>query len=115
MGIGMQVTFIGFARSHAIEAEASVRLVRLERVGRTVAECNLTITASRHPPGLSHAPYTAQLDLIMRDGVEWAGSPISDDDPDRAVGAAFGAAEALLQAGLGGSSATGVRGRPYRE
>jgi hypothetical protein len=94
MGIGMLVTFRGFARSFAIEAEASVRLVRLERFGRRVADCNLTITALQFVNGTYG--YEAQLDLIARDGLRLPGQPFADTNPERAVMAAFHAAELLL-------------------
>ena len=66
MGIGMQMIFLGFARSFLVEAEASVQLLRLERFGKRIAGCNLTIEALLVRFG--QQDYDARLDLIGRDG-----------------------------------------------
>jgi hypothetical protein len=94
MGIGMQVIFLGFARSFVIEAEASVQLVRLARFSLHIADCNLTIEALL--ARLGHCRYDARLDLIARDGRLITGPRCSDTDPNRAVRAAFDAAEKSL-------------------
>lgn len=98
MGIGMQVIFVGFARSFAIEAEASVRLIRLERFSRRLGECNLTIEALLI--GSDPLIYRVRLDLVARDGVIALGAPCSNTEPERAVDAAFDAAETTLSSVL---------------
>jgi hypothetical protein len=95
MGIGMQVIFVGFARSSMIEAEASVQLIRLARFSCNISDCNLTIEAMLIRPG--HGRYTARLDLLVRDGRLIKGLQTSDTDPNRAVRAAFDAAETSLK------------------
>jgi hypothetical protein len=94
MGIGMQVIFVGLARSFAIESEASVRLIRLERFSRRLGECNLTIEAMR--AGSGPLVYRVRLDLVARDGVIELGAPHSNIEAEHAVGAAFDAAETTL-------------------
>jgi hypothetical protein len=64
MGVGMQVAFLGFPRSFVLEAEASVQLVRLERFGRKILRCNLTIQA--FPLSQEHRSYEARLDSFRR-------------------------------------------------
>lgn len=95
MGIGMQVIFVGFARSFVIEAEASVQLLRLARFSCDIADCNLIIEALL--VRLGHCHYNARLDLIVRDGRLITGLRCPNTNPNHAVRAAFDAAEKLLK------------------
>jgi hypothetical protein len=97
MGIGMQVVFLGFPGSFLLEAEASAQLVRLERFGRKISGCNLTLEALSKRPG--HPSYAAQLDLITLNGPLLAMAQCASDDPLLAVEAAFDAAETELSGG----------------
>jgi hypothetical protein len=94
MGIGMQVVFLGFPGSFVLQAAASVQLVRLERFGRKISGCNLTLRALTTCPGL--LSYEARLDLIALNGPLLAMAKCASDDPLRAVEAAFDAAETEL-------------------
>jgi hypothetical protein len=94
MGVGMQVAFLGFPGSFVLEAEASVQLVRLERFGRKILGCNLTIQAFEH--SLEHRLYEARLDLITLNGSLLPMPHCVHDDPLQAVEAAFDAAESEL-------------------
>jgi hypothetical protein len=94
MGVGMQVAFLSFPRSFVLEAEANAQLVRLERFGRKILGCNLTIQAFPH--SLEHRSYEVQLDVITLNG-ELIPMPFcASDDPLHAVEAAFDAAEIEL-------------------
>jgi hypothetical protein len=97
MGIGMQMIFLGFARSFLVEAEASVQLLRLERFGKRIAGCNLTIEALLVRFG--QQDYDARLDLIGRDGQIVLGPRWSDEEPNAAIRKAFDAAEKSLSSG----------------
>jgi hypothetical protein len=97
MGIGMQVVFLGLPGSFVLEAEASAQLVRLERFGRKISGCNLTLQALSKRSG--KLLYGAQLDLIALNGALLAMAQCASDDPLRAVEAAFDAAETELSRG----------------
>jgi hypothetical protein len=97
MGIGMQVVFLGFPGSFILEAEAGAQLVRLERFGRKISGCNLTLQALPKRPG--KLSYGAQLDLIALNGALVAMAQCANDDPLRAIEAAFDAAETELSRG----------------
>lgn len=94
MGIGMQVVFVGFARSFALESEASVRLIRLSRFSQRFGDCTLTIEALTAVQG--PACYHVRLDLVARDGVIVLGTPCASHEPACAIYAAFNAAEVSL-------------------
>jgi hypothetical protein len=94
MGVGLQVAFLGFPRSFVLEAEANAQLVRLERFGRKILGCNLTIQA--FPPSLEHRLYGVQLDVITLSGALIPMPSCANDDPLRAVEAAFDAAESEI-------------------
>ena len=96
MGIGMQVVFVGFARSFALESEASVRLIRLSRFSQRVGDCTLTIEALTAVQGPGPACYHVRLDLVARDGVIVLGTPCASHEPASAIDAAFNAAEVSL-------------------
>lgn len=103
MGIGMQMIFLGFARSCLVEAEASVQLLRLERFGKRIAGCNLTIEALLVRFG--QQDYDARLDLIGRDGQIVLGPRWSDGEPNVAIRKAFDAAEKSLSSALSSDAA----------
>ncbi|SAK61963.1 hypothetical protein AWB82_03096 [Caballeronia glebae] len=65
MGLGMQIAYLGFTGSSAIEREAGVELVRLAGVATDIVDCRLTIKASLDRAG--HTVFDAQLVLLTRD------------------------------------------------
>ena len=95
MGLGMQIVYMGFAGSAAIEAEAGVQLLRLERFSRLLKSCHLAIE-SLHHAGQPQA-YDVRLDLLSAsDGLK----PIvhcTGEDPIVAMREAFDAAELELK------------------
>jgi hypothetical protein len=105
MGLGMQIIYLGFPGSPAIEAEAGVQLLRLRRFSALVLECRLAIELLRwhgQPP-----TYEVRLDLVSRSNELYSGGYCEGEDPGAAVRAAFDAAVRLLLA----SSADGPRGK----
>ncbi len=95
MGLGMQMVYLGFAGSAAIEAEAGVQLLRLERFGRVLKSCHLAIEELH---GLdSSQSYDVRLDLVT----ESSGfSPVEHHygtDPLVVMREAFDAAEHELE------------------
>jgi len=97
MGVGMQVAFLDFSGSFVLEAETNAQLVRLERFGRKILGCNLTIQAFPQCP--EHRLYEARLDVITLNGTLIPMSFCANDDPLRAVEAAFDTAESELSRG----------------
>lgn len=95
MGLGMQIVYMGFAGSAAIEAEAGVQLLRLERFSGLLTSCHLAIE-SLHTAGQPQA-YDVRLDLLSAsDGFK----PVvhcAGEDPIAAMRVAFDAAEHELQ------------------
>ncbi|WP_043287336.1 hypothetical protein [Paraburkholderia oxyphila] len=92
----MQIVYMGFAGSAAIEAEAGVQLLRLERFsGLLLKSCHLAIE-SLHAVGQRQA-YDVRLDLFSAsDGLK----PIphcTGEDPIAAMREAFDAAEHELK------------------
>ncbi|CAM2144179.1 hypothetical protein FHX57_006945 [Paraburkholderia tropica] len=110
MGLGMQIVYLGFVGSAAIEAEAGVQLLRLERYSGVLQACHLAIE-SMHITGPVQT-YDVRLDLLMAaTGLK----PIvhcSGDDPLVAIRQAFDAAERELQ--LAGTSRYAVHSGPAR-
>jgi hypothetical protein len=100
MGVGMQITYLGFAGSAPIEAEAGAQLVRLERFREYLSGCRLAVEATRNgpfhgkPAGLL---YDARLDLITRTNDLIAVEHSLNEDPGIALRAAFDAAERWLE------------------
>jgi hypothetical protein len=58
----MQIVYLGFTGSAAIEAEAGVQLLRLERYGGLLSACHLAIESLRNA-GRRQA-YDVRLDLM---------------------------------------------------
>jgi hypothetical protein len=98
MGVGMQIVYFGFPGAAQIEAEAGVQLLRLERFSQRICGCHLVIEALRVA---GHPLYDARLDLITRGDKPVAIPHCSDEDPERAVRAAFDLAEQELDGGDG--------------
>jgi hypothetical protein len=94
MGVGMQIAYMGFARSAEIEAEASVQLVRIDRFACRIAGCHLALEVLRGDNG--SRSYDARLDLITRDYNMIPIEHVTDSDVQRAIRAAFDAAVRLL-------------------
>jgi nucleotide-binding universal stress UspA family protein len=91
----MQIVYLGFAGSTAIEAEAGAQFVRLGRFGRHIAGCQLAIEATGGRAG--RRVYDARLDLITRDNDLIPVKRCSNEDPHVALRAAFDAAERELE------------------
>jgi hypothetical protein len=114
MGIDMQVVYLGFAGSAQIESEAAAQLVRLQRFGKAISGCYLTIVAihgravndvSGARGGvagatLNHLMFEARLELVMRTGQRVPLEHRQRADPEGAIGAAFDAAARLLEWGV---------------
>lgn len=112
MGLGMQIVYLGFAGSAAIEAEAGVQLLRLERFSGLLKACHLAIESVRKAGQVE--AYDVRLDLLSAaSGLK----PIvhcTSDDPIAAMREAFDAAEHELQ--LAGASSYGAQdGRARRD
>ncbi|TAM04432.1 MAG: hypothetical protein EPN70_11545 [Paraburkholderia sp.] len=94
MGIGMQIVYQGFAGSSAIEAEAGVQLLRLERYSGVLSGCHLAIE-EMHARG-QRAAYDVRLDLISPScSFKPIGHRVSED-PLAAMREAFDTAEREL-------------------
>ncbi len=96
MGLGMQMVYLGFAGTAAIEAEAGVQLLRLERFGKTLKSCHLAIEEVH---GLDASQtYDVRLDLVT---VSSGFSPVAHHcgtDPLVVMREAFDEAEHELEA-----------------
>lgn len=107
MGLGMQIVYLGFAGSAAIEAEAGVQLLRLERYCGVLAACHLAVELL-HPGGL-HPAYDVRLDLLsLLDGLKTLCRG-TGDDPVVALREAFDAAEHELEMAIASSRVAGNR------
>ncbi|MCP3710057.1 hypothetical protein M3I54_24280 [Paraburkholderia sp. CNPSo 3274] len=98
MGLGMQIVYLGFPGSSALEAEAGVQLLRLERFsGGVLAGCHLAIERM-HPlqPGIHQPAYDVRLDLVSASRELAPLGHCEGDDPVAAMRAAFDAAERQL-------------------
>jgi hypothetical protein len=97
MGVGMQLCYLGFDGSAALEAEAGVALVRLERAAKHIAGCRLEIEARDDRPG--HRLYDARLDLVTRNYELIPGQRSTHENSSTAVHLTFEAAFQLLDSG----------------
>lgn len=98
MGVGMQVTYLGFAGDAQLEAEIGVQLLRLARFFRHITHCNLAIEATCDPEG--HLAYEARMELFtLARGLIPVGQALGDD-PYHAIRATFDAAERELERGV---------------
>ena len=97
MGLGMQIVYLGFPGSSAIEAEACVQLLRLERFSGVLSGCHLAIERL-HPwqPGNREPAYDVRLDLVSTARELAPLCHCAADDPVAAMQAAFDAAERQL-------------------
>lgn len=106
MGLGMEIAYLGFGGSPAIEAEACVQLLRLGKFSTVLSECHLAVELVRvdgQPP-----MYDVRLDLVSPSHERYSGGHYESEDPGAAVRAAFDAAERLLLAcGVRGNCAAG--------
>jgi hypothetical protein len=95
MGLGMQIVYLGFAGSAAIEAEAGVQLLRLEPFSGLLQSCHLAIE-SLH--GADHRQaYDVRLDLLSASNGLKPIVHCTGEDPIAALREAFDAAEHELQ------------------
>jgi hypothetical protein len=73
MGVGMQIACVGFAGSTALEGEAGVELVRLERFAKRIAGCHLAIEAlhdhctDADPNAAVHRAFDSAIRLLERE------------------------------------------------
>ncbi|WP_321937858.1 hypothetical protein [Paraburkholderia sp. J8-2] len=97
MGLGMQIVYLGFAGSSALEAEAGIQLLRLERFSGVLAGCHLAIE-QMHPlrSGYCQPAYDVRLDLVSTARELAPLDHCEGDDPVAAMRAAFDAAERQL-------------------
>ncbi|CAB3798972.1 hypothetical protein LMG28688_04859 [Paraburkholderia caffeinitolerans] len=112
MGLGMQIVYLGFAGSAAIEAEAGVQLLRLERFGGLLKACHLAIESVRKA-GRADA-YDVRLDLLSAASELKPIVHCTGDDPIAAMREAFDAAEHELRL-AGASSRAAEDGRVRRD
>ncbi|RQR50558.1 metal ABC transporter ATPase [Burkholderia sp. Bp9140] len=96
MGVGMQIVCVGFAGSAALEAEAGVQLVRLERFRARLEDCRLLIESHASVDG--SRTYDVLLELLMRDRAPASLPCSTGDDVIEAMGRAFAQAERVLSA-----------------
>ncbi|CDY79165.1 Cation transport ATPase [Caballeronia glathei] len=96
MGVGMQIAYLGFAGSAALEGEAGAELVRLNRFAEHIAGCHLAIEA-RSDQSSGRALYDARLDLITRDYALIPVEHSTDADPKLALHQAFDTAVEVLE------------------
>ncbi|WP_321800968.1 hypothetical protein [Caballeronia sp. J97] len=94
MGLGMQIAYLGFAGSSAIEREAGVELVRLAGVASDIVDCRLTIKAWLD--GAGQPVFDAQLVLLTRDFEQVTVPRNTDRDPSVAMRDTFDEAVRLL-------------------
>ncbi|CAN7795501.1 hypothetical protein LJR034_004045 [Caballeronia sp. LjRoot34] len=91
----MQIVYMGFSGSTQMTAEASVQLVRIDRIARCVAGCHLAIEALSNPDG--SRSYDVRLDLIMRDYHMMPVERVTRSNAQGAIRAAFDSAVRLLE------------------
>ncbi|AIO39425.1 metal ABC transporter ATPase [Burkholderia sp. AU19243] len=101
MGVGMQIVCVGFAGSAALEAEAGVQLVRLERFRARLGDCRLAIES--HPTADGGRMYDVRLELLMRDRAPALPLAATGDDVAETMRRAFAQAEAVLSAWQAGA------------
>lgn len=97
MGLGMQIVYLGFPGSSALEAEAGVQLLRLERFSAVLSGCHLAIERLHSSqPGLSQPAYDVRLDLVSASRELAPLGHCEGHDPVAAMRAAFDVAERQL-------------------
>lgn len=109
MGIGMQIVYLGFPGSTAIEAEAAVQLLRLYRFAPALSGCHLAIERLRGSDAARG--YDVRLDLVSNLHALQPIAHCESSDPQQAVRHAFDAAERELiatTAGPAGPAGTGA-------
>jgi len=111
MGLGMQIVYLGFPGSSALEAEAAVQLLRLERFCGVLSACHLAIERL-HP---LQPAYDVRLDLVSASRELAPLDHCENDDPVAAIRAAFDAAEHQLGSAVfaGASSRSGAARRDH--
>ena len=95
MGLGMQIDYLGFAGSSALDAEAGVQLLRLDRFSGVLSGCHLAVeqlgTCGRKPA------YDVRLELLSATREFKPIAHCENEDPIAAMRAAFDAAERELR------------------
>ncbi|MFX1674924.1 hypothetical protein PWR63_22180 [Paraburkholderia sp. A2WS-5] len=106
----MQIVYLGFAGTAAIEAEAGVQLLRLERFSGLLKACHLAIESVRKS---GHADvYDVRLDLLSAASELKPIVHSTGEDPIAAMREVFDAAEhELRRAGTSGCAAQDGRMR----
>lgn len=112
MGLGMEIVYLGFAGSTAIEAEAGVQLLRLERFAGLLKTCHLAIELLHD--GARRPAYDVRLDLLSGSSELKPVEHCINEDPLVAMREAFDAAEHELRV-AGAPSRGGNDGRVRRD
>ncbi|AXF23599.1 metal ABC transporter ATPase [Burkholderia pyrrocinia] len=107
MGVGMQIACLGFTGSAAVEAEAGVQLVRLERFRGLISGCHLEIESRAAADGVRL--YGVRLELVMHDAALRPLPPCVGDNMDDALRRAFAQAEQALIAWQAGGERVALR------
>ncbi|NIE59108.1 MULTISPECIES: metal ABC transporter ATPase [unclassified Burkholderia] len=107
MGVGMQIVYLGFAGSAAVEAEAGVQLVQLDRFRALIRGCHLAIESRAAAGGARR--YDVRLDLVTHDAALIPLPPCVGDDLNDALRRAFAQAEQALIACQAGGARVGLR------
>lgn len=94
MGLGMQIVYVGFPGSSAIEAQAGVQLLRLVRFDSMLSECRLVVELL---PLHGQLPiYGVRLDLASSGHELDCASHCESADLEAAMRAVFAVAEREL-------------------
>ncbi|TDG06535.1 hypothetical protein E1N52_19585 [Paraburkholderia guartelaensis] len=108
MGLGMQIVYLGFAGSSALDAEAGVQLLRLDRFSGMLSGCHLAVEQLGTTSGRKFA-YDVRLELLS---VSREFKPIAhgeNEDPIAAMRAVFDAAvHELRSAPIAGAAGHGA-------
>ena len=109
MGLGMQIVYVGFPGSSAIEAQAGVQLLRLGRFNSVLSECRLVVELLPLHEKLPR--YGVRLDLASSGQELDCASRCESADLEAAMRAVFDVAERKLSLNQNSSSSPTRRWR----